>query len=137
VFASSFSTLLKDFVDVMVVWIAPWLAIYLVDWALRRFRYDAAALQRTDPGSIYWRTSGIHWPGIVAQLLGMVASIEALAATFNLPKWLHYVNFKMGGTAPGYGADLSIFTGMAVAALVYLLLAGAKVRREAALTSAS
>jgi NCS1 family nucleobase:cation symporter-1 len=130
---SSFSTLLKDFVDVVVIWIAPWLAIYLTDWALRRFRYNAAELQRTDPGSIYWGSHGIRWPGLVAQLLGMLASIEALAATFSMPHWLHYLNFRLGGTAPGFGADFSVFTGMAVAAIVYALLAGPSIRRQTTL----
>ena len=51
IFSSSFSTLLKDFVDCVIVWIAPWLAIYLVDWALRRFRYVPAELQRETGGS--------------------------------------------------------------------------------------
>ena len=41
VFNSSFSTYLKDFVDLVIVWIAPWVAIYLVDWAMRRYALRA------------------------------------------------------------------------------------------------
>ena len=69
VFDSSFNTLLTDFVDSVIVWIAPWTAIFLVDWVLRRRRYVPAELQRGS-GGLYWRKGGIHWPAIVAQLLG-------------------------------------------------------------------
>ena len=130
VFDASFSTLLKDFVDLLVIWIAPWCAIFLVDWVLRR-RYSAENLQKTDRSSIYWRSNGVHWPAIIAQLLGMLAALECLAATFSLPKWLHIVNYHFGGNpTPAYGADFSVFAGMLVGGAVYLALAGAKVRRE-------
>jgi purine-cytosine permease-like protein len=138
IFDSSFSTLLKDFVDVLVIWIAPWCAIFLVDWVLRRYRYSPESLQRTDSTSIYWRSGGIHWPAIVAQLLGMLAALECLAATFSLPKWLHIVNYHFGGDpTPAYGADFSVFAGMIVGGVVYLVLAGAKVRREGDAEAAS
>jgi len=131
IFDSSFSTLLKDFVDLLVIWIAPWCAIFLVDWVLRRYRYSPENLQRTDQTSIYWRSGGIHWPAIVAQLIGMIAALECLAATFSLPKWLHIVNFHFGGDpTPAYGADFSVFAGMLAGGFVYLVLAGKKVRRE-------
>ena len=56
----------------MIIWIAPWVAIFLVDWVLRRYRYVPAELQRTGPGLVYWANGGINWPAIVAQLFGMV-----------------------------------------------------------------
>ena len=49
-FNSSFSTYLKDFVDVVIVWIAPWAAIFLVDWAMRRYRYVPARAPADGPG---------------------------------------------------------------------------------------
>ena len=49
IFSSSFTTYLEDFVDIVIVWIAPWCAIFLVDWALRRFRYVPSELQNTGP----------------------------------------------------------------------------------------
>ena len=39
IFSGSFTEYLSDFVDLVIVWIAPWGAIFLVDWALRRYRY--------------------------------------------------------------------------------------------------
>jgi purine-cytosine permease-like protein len=125
VFDSSFSTLLKDFVDLVIVWIAPWFAIYLVDWALRHYRYVPAELQRTDRDGLYWGSGGIRWSAIVAQLLGMVAALEALSATFHIPTILNEI------TVHTHLADFSIFTGIAVGGLAYALLAGPAVRREA------
>jgi NCS1 family nucleobase:cation symporter-1 len=122
VFSSSFQTLLIEFADCVIAWIAPWMAIFLVDWALRRYRYNPAELQRTDRGGLYWRRGGVHWAGIVAQAAGSVASVLAISQSF-------YTGPIARATG---GADLSVFTGMAAAAIVYVALAGREVRREAA-----
>ncbi|HTX01415.1 MAG TPA: cytosine permease, partial [Acidimicrobiales bacterium] len=124
VLSLSFSTFLSDFVDVVIVWIAPWSAIYLVDWVMRRFRYVPAELQRTDRSGLYWATGGVSWPSIVAQIVGMFAALEALSATFALPHWLNLVTYHSGG------ADLSIYLGMGVAGVLYLVLAWPAVRRQ-------
>ena len=52
IFSSSFNTLLSDFVACVIVWIAPWTAIFLVDWVLRRYRYVPGDLQRTTRGPV-------------------------------------------------------------------------------------
>jgi purine-cytosine permease-like protein len=129
-FDSSFSTYLKDFVDVVIVWIAPWAAIFLVDWAMRRYRYAPLELQRTDRGSLYYRHGGIAWAAIVAQVVGMYAAISALSATFDLPQWLNPVTYATRD-AYGYGADFSIYLGMGVAGLLYFLLGWRSVRAQA------
>jgi nucleobase:cation symporter-1, NCS1 family len=130
VFNTSFNTYLKDFVDVVIVWIAPWAAIFLIDWWMRRSRYVPAELQRTDRGGLYYRTGGIYWPAIVAQVVGMFAAISALSATFSLPHWLNEVTFHTAG-AHDYGADFSVFMGMGVGGLLYLVLAWRGVRAQA------
>ena len=126
IFNASFSTFLSDFVALVIIWIAPWAAIFLVDWVLRRLRYVPGELQRTDRGSLYWNQGGIRWPAIVAQLLGMVAATSALNATF-LPTWANPITVHTGG------ADFSIFMGMAVGGVVYLVveLVTGSLRREA------
>ncbi|HEY5245958.1 MAG TPA: cytosine permease [Acidimicrobiales bacterium] len=129
-FDSSFSTYLKDFVDLVIVWIAPWAAIFLVDWAMRRYRYAPLELQRTDRGSLYYRHGGIAWAAIVAQVVGMYAAISALSATFDLPQWLNPVTYATRD-AYGYGADFSIYLGMGVAGLLYFLLGWRSVRAQA------
>jgi nucleobase:cation symporter-1, NCS1 family len=88
---------------------------------LRRYRYVPSELQKTDRSSLYWRSGGIHWPAIIAQALGTVAAVMALDTLF-------YVSPISNTTG---GADFSIFMGLGVGALSYLLLAGRGVRREA------
>ena len=68
IFSGSFTEYLSDFVDIVIVWIAPWCAIFLVDWVLRRYRYVPSELQKTGRDSLYWRRwghllAGHHRPG--------------------------------------------------------------------------
>jgi hypothetical protein len=60
----------------------------------------------------------------------MYASISGLAATFHLPTWLNEITYNTRD-AFGFGGDFSIYLGIVVAALIYLVLAGPQVRREA------
>jgi NCS1 family nucleobase:cation symporter-1 len=130
IFNSSFNTYLGDFVDVVIVWIAPWMAIYLVDWYLRRQRYVPAELQKTGSDSMYWHSGGVFWPAIIAQVVGMIAAIEGLSATFKLPHWLNELTYHTRDSY-GYGADFSVFLGVGVGGLLYLVLATASVRKQA------
>jgi NCS1 family nucleobase:cation symporter-1 len=135
VFSASFTQYLSDFVDIVIIWIAPWSAIFLVDWLLRRYRYVPSALQDTGRSSLYWRTGGIHWPAWIAQVVGMFAAISGLYVDpqfyFKVPVWLNEVTAHTRD-AYGFGADFSVFLGMGVGALVYAILAWRGVRgREA------
>lgn len=135
IFNTSFSTYLKDFVDVVIVWIAPWFGIYIVDWAMRGFRYLPQHLQRTGRDSLYYRHGGFHWPAVVAQLVGMYAAASALWVTpkfyFRMPTWLNEVT-QNAKDSFGYGADFSIFMGIGMGALAYVILGWVSVRRQAA-----
>jgi purine-cytosine permease-like protein len=123
VFSAGFSRLLSDFVAAVIAWIAPWMAIFLVDWLLRGKRYVPRELQRTDPGGLYWRLGGVHWPALVAQALGTTASVLAFDQAF-------YVGPIARAFGNG-GADFSVFTGVLVGGVVYWLLARRGVRQEA------
>jgi purine-cytosine permease-like protein len=125
VFDSTFTHFLIDFVDLVIIWIAPWMAIYLVDWALRRYRYVAVELQHSGRDSLYYRRGGIFWPAIVAQIVGMTAAMSALSTSFSVPSWAHPI------TVHASGADFSIFMGVAVGGLVYLTLGWKGVRVQA------
>lgn len=129
IFSVSFSRYLTDFVDLVIVWIAPWCAIYLIDWAMRGFRYVPSELQRTDRGGLYWRSGGIFWPAVVAQAAGMYAACSGLAATFSIPPWLNAVTYATRDTHD-LGADFSIFLGLGVGGLVYLVLGWRGVRDQ-------
>jgi purine-cytosine permease-like protein len=130
VFNSQFSTLLKDFVAVVIIWIAPWCGVFLTDWVLRGMRCDPIAIQEVGPSSIYWATSGINWAAIGAQAAGGVAALLALNASF-MPTWLNVVTMRTGGHLGG--ADFSIFLGLGVGAGVYAWLGRSRVRHQAGL----
>jgi nucleobase:cation symporter-1, NCS1 family len=121
VFSSSFNTFIEDFLLFMIVWIAPWVAIFLTDWALRRGRYDSRSLLSGRAG-IYWRNGGIHVPGLVAQVIGMLAAAS----------WLDTTVWKGPLSSATGGADFSVFMGAVFGGCVYLVLARRTVPAEAA-----
>lgn len=125
VVSASFSTYLKDFVGLVIIWIAPWCAVYLVDWVMRGRRYDAEELQNTDASSRYWAQRGFNLRALIAQVLGMAACVVGLNTAFSVPDWIHpLVVATQADRAAGAssGADFSIPLGMGVAGLSYWLL---------------
>lgn len=123
VFSSRFTTLLADFLLFIILWLGPWCAIYLVDSLLRRNRYDHDALLN-ERGGRYYRGGGFFWPAIIAQVVGMVAAALWLNA---YSPYVGPLASRIGGTI---GSDFSVFIGLIVGGLLYLLLAGRKVRAE-------
>lgn len=120
VFSSGFNTFITDFLEFMLIWISPWVAIYLIDYFLRRGRYESRSLMDTAKG-LYYRNGGIHWQGIVAQLIGMAAAASFLNA---YPAWTSPL------TNATNGADASVFMGAAFGGITYFLLARAAVSKE-------
>jgi NCS1 family nucleobase:cation symporter-1 len=122
IFSGEFNKYYSEFLGLLIIWMAPWFAIYAVDALLRRQRYDAAALVDSSSRGRYWRHGGFFLPGVAAQLLGMTASaLWISSAAFAGPL----------STAVG-GSDFSVFTGLGVGGLVYWLLARREVARETA-----
>jgi nucleobase:cation symporter-1, NCS1 family len=121
VFSARFFSLLADFLLFIIVWLGPWCAIYLVDCLLRRNRYDQEALLNERRG-LYYRHGGVHWPAIIAQVLGMAAAALWLNA---YSPYVSPLSSRIGGS------DFSVFMGLIVGGLTYLLLAGRSVRAEA------
>ena len=123
VFSSRFYTLLSDFLLFIIVWLAPWCAIYLIDSWLRRNRYEPASLLVTSSG-LYYRQNGVHWPALVAQAAGMIAAALWLNA---YPPYVGPLASRIGGPL---GSDLSVFAGLIVGGGLYWLLAARAVRYE-------
>lgn len=119
IFSNGFDTLLSDFILFIIVWVAPWTAIYLVDWLLRKMHYDPHALHQ-DRGGIYWSNGGIRWPAIIAQLLGMAAALSAI----NTSVFMGPITRATGG------ADFSVFAGIAVAGVVYWIFGHRSVKES-------
>ncbi|MFD6530443.1 purine-cytosine permease family protein [Streptomyces sp. NPDC060184] len=125
VFSADFYTLLSNFLSLIVLWLGPWAAVYLTDWALRRGRYHVPSLFPRETGSkgIYWHKGGVRPAGLIAVLLGFVAAIL----------WVDSTVFVGPLSDAAGGLDLSVFAGALVAGAVYWLLARRTVRAEAEL----
>jgi nucleobase:cation symporter-1, NCS1 family len=119
IFSSGFYSFLTDFLLFMIIWIAPWVAIFITDWFMRRGTYDSRSLL-TGRAGIYWRNEGVHVPGVVAQLVGMLAAASWLDTTVWQGPLSKATNF----------ADFSVFMGATFGAGVYYLLARRSVTRE-------
>jgi len=125
VFSNDFFGLLTGFLLYIILWLGPWCAIYLVDSYLRHNRYDHDALLNEGSDGRYYRNGGVHWPAVIAQVVGGVAAFL----------WL---NASSGGTlasvgplsSRNMGSDFSVFIGLFIGGLVYLALAGRAVRAE-------
>ncbi len=123
IFSSGFYSFLTDFLLFMIIWIAPWVAIFLTDWFMRRGRYDSRSLL-TGRAGIYWRNEGVHIPGVVAQVVGMLAAAS----------WLDTTVWQGPLSKATDAADFSVFMGAIFGAGVYYALARRSVPREAAET---
>jgi NCS1 family nucleobase:cation symporter-1 len=126
-FHSSFYKDFAGFLLYIVVWLSAWFGILMVDYLLRRGRYDAPALA-AEPGGLYWRNGGIHWPAVVAQALGMVAALMWINAAFAVPAYVGPISNHFPGLQ---GSDFSWAIGIGVGAGVYYLLARRRVKQEA------
>jgi NCS1 family nucleobase:cation symporter-1 len=115
IFSSDFYTYLSGFLDYIVVWLAPWFGIVMVDWLLRRCRYDRAGLVATS-GGVYWRNGGVNWRAIVALIVGMTAALMWIDAQFYQPAYLSPISGATGGS------DLSWLVGALVGAAIYWAL---------------
>jgi purine-cytosine permease-like protein len=118
IFFYDFTTAFTEFLSLMVIWIAPWCAVFLVDALMRRFQYSTSDLLATQGGR-YWFTRGVNRAGFASFLLGAVATFF----TTNAVRWQSPLSTDVLG-----GADLSIPVGMLVAGSAYYVLR----RREAA-----
>jgi nucleobase:cation symporter-1, NCS1 family len=112
IFFYDFTTVFTEFLSLMIVWIAPWCAVFLVDAMMRRFRYDTSDLLATRGGR-YWFAGGVNRAGFASFVLGAVATL----LTTNAAKWQSPLSTHLLG-----GADLSIPVGMLVAGGAYYAL---------------
>ncbi len=113
---STFYDLLSAFIGSMSIWLAPWVAVFIVDWAQRRGSYNLAGLEGK-PGSAYWGTNGIRLPGMIALITGMI--FAALCA--NTGYFVGPLAALWNSADPMASPDLSIPVGMLVAGVIYAL----------------
>lgn len=126
IFKGNFYNDLAGFLNYIVVWLGPWFGILMVDYWLRRGRYRAQDLG-AGRGGVYWRNGGLNWRALLAQVLGMAASMLWIDAAYSFPSFIGPISKATGG------ADFSWVVGILVAGLLYLALSRTSVPREAGL----
>ncbi|GAA3664407.1 cytosine permease [Nonomuraea antimicrobica] len=118
-FAANLTQSISTFATLIITCTAPWMVIMMLGYVTRRGWYDPEALQvfnRRQRGGRYWFTHGWNWRGLSAWLIS-----AALALMFvNLPG--QFVG-PLGDLAGG--VDVSLPLGLAVAALLHLVLLAA------------
>lgn len=114
---SAFYQFLSAFVGSLSIWLAPWVTIYLLNWALKRGKYDLAGLMNIKGGP-YWGWGGIQIPGFCALAAGMLAA--ALFA--NTGYFVGSIAAALSPANPAAAPDLAIPAGICVSALIYLSL---------------
>ncbi len=112
-FVQDLSTMLNDFVSLLVVWSGPYAGVWLADGLKRRWRFDLAEIhppaETTSPkGGWRWRA----WAGFAA-------GAGAAALTMKSPLYQGPISHALGGM------DLSWVVGPLTAAGVYALLSAA------------
>lgn len=109
---SNFLSAVDDVMQLMVVVLAPLMAIYVADLLMRRNRYDGHALADNSRSGPFWYTGGVNWPGVAALVVGAAASLSWVA----VPGL--FTGFAAGAAG---GIDLSLPAGMLTAAAIYCL----------------
>jgi cytosine/uracil/thiamine/allantoin permease len=112
-------SLYAEWLSLTLILLSPWTAILLVDYFVRRGRYDVEALHTWNTGP-YWYRKGWNWPALGVYFIGVVA---ALAVT-NSALWSSPISTRFLG-----GADLSLFAGLIITGALYYLVARQQVSK--------
>ncbi|MDP9842657.1 purine-cytosine permease family protein [Streptosporangium lutulentum] len=115
-FAANLTQSISTFATLIVTCTAPWMIIMALGYVTRRGWYDPEALQvfnRRQRGGRYWFTHGWNWRGLTAWISAAVLAILFV----NLPGQFVGPFGNLAG-----GIDISLPLGLAVAAVLYLLL---------------
>lgn len=112
-FVYDFSTVFTQFLSLLVILLAPWAGVFVVDYALRKGDYVSDDLLVSKGGS-YWHANGFGWRALMALTVGVVGGV--LVA--NTSRFQGFIAMDLLG-----GADLSPFVGFFLGAGVYYALA--------------
>jgi purine-cytosine permease-like protein len=119
-FVSDFTTVLHDFVALLLIWLSPFGAVWVTDGLLRRWRYEPADIHDVTNASRYWGWHGINLRGLAALLAGVVVC----ALTVHAPNLQGPLSEALGG------ADLTWTLGPLTSAALYAVLARRPERRR-------
>jgi nucleobase:cation symporter-1, NCS1 family len=116
-FVQDLSTVLNDFVSLLVAWSGPYAGVWLSDGLLRRWRFDLREIHPAPDAPPRPRSRAAAWTAYGA---GMVVAV----LTMKSPLYQGPINRLLGGM------DLSWVLGLAVAAATYALLSRLAPRRR-------
>jgi nucleobase:cation symporter-1, NCS1 family len=119
IFFYDFTSTFIAFLSLMVAWIAPWCAIYVVDIWLRQARYDGNSLLAAEGGR-YQYGNGWHKSAYIAWIAGAIAALACTSADMLKSPF---------ATTVLAGADLSILAGLLVGGVLYWVLARRAIRQ--------
>jgi NCS1 nucleoside transporter family len=119
-FIYDFSTVFTQFLSMLVILLAPWSGIFVVDYFLRKGNYVSQDLLLPKGGS-YWYTRGVNWPAMIALIIGVIFG----ALTANTAKFQGFIAMDYLG-----GADISPFVGLILGAGIYYALAASRLRKS-------
>jgi nucleobase:cation symporter-1, NCS1 family len=123
IFVQDFTTVLNDFIALLVMWVGPFGGVWIADAYLRRATYDPVALHsRASAGGRYWGWRGINRAGCIAILLGMTVAAMTMKSPLYDGPWSRALG----------GADLSWLLGFPVASVSYYVLTALFERRRVA-----
>ena len=114
-----FTNVLEHFVALLVVWLAPFAAVWLTDGVMRRWRYEADEIHDLTPRGRYWGWNGVNPAGWIA----VAAGVAVCLLTIHAPTFSGPVSDALAG------ADLTWTLGPLTSAAVYWALARGN-RRE-------
>jgi NCS1 nucleoside transporter family len=123
IFKGNFYNDLEGFLDYIVIWLGAWFGVLLVDYLLRRGRYDVISLAAKRSG-VYWRNGGFNWKALVSLAAGMFAAMMWIDAAYGWPKYTGPISNAT------HGADLSWAFGLIVSAVIYWVLSMSSVPKE-------
>lgn len=126
-FIYDFSTVFTEFLSLLVILLAPWSGVFVMDYFLRRGNYVSEDLLLARGGS-YWYSRGINWRAMTALVVGVV--LGALFA--NAAQFQGFIAMDFLG-----GADLSPIVGFACGSGLYYVLATAQIRQALAVVKES
>jgi nucleobase:cation symporter-1, NCS1 family len=114
IFFYDFTATFIAFLSLMVIWLAPWTGVYVVDVFMRNSKYKGEDLLAENGGTY----AGLNSAGFIAFIAGAIAAAACTAtALFTSP----FAASVLGG------GDLSIVAGFLVSAVLYFVLAKGKV----------
>jgi NCS1 nucleoside transporter family len=111
IFVYDFTPIFQQFLQLQIIWLAPWVALMLIDYVYRRGQYKVNDLHLWGRGS-YWYNNGFNWAG-----LGILVVSVLISLPFSNSTW---ISTPLSRDVLG-GADISYFVGIIVAVVLYLL----------------